>query len=222
MNPQSATTATTVAEEELTTETLYTLQASIVEGGVGDEAARASQSVVAVIEVLGEQTLQQLHESILEAIGRSEDLGEALLDDSPHDRASIRRGHHSRFEAADPFDAGQPVGDTAKISVSSLGLETDQSFGYWFDIWDDWHYEISVVAIGDAHPAVSYPRVTRVGDSPPQYLFLEAEGGTDPGDHVATVASPAVGRAYRSRREGVRRTARLRSKYAVRGRSHRQ
>ena len=61
----------------------------------------------------------------------------------------------------------------SKTSIASLGLGVGQSFGYWFDLWDDWHHEIKVVAIGDAEPGVRYPRVvSSVSENPPPHLSL--------------------------------------------------
>lgn len=128
-------------------ETLYTLQVLIPERAVSEEFAQANPSVASTIEVPGGQTLQQLHAGILAAFGRWEDWLELLFDDNPHDCGSIRYGSRSPFEVIDPFDAGEPVGDAAKTSLSALALEVGQSFGYWFDLWDNWHYEIKVMAM---------------------------------------------------------------------------
>ncbi|MEI6499836.1 MAG: hypothetical protein WCP21_02295 [Armatimonadota bacterium] len=155
-------------------ETLYTLQVSIVEGVGGDELAPADPPVVPVLEILGDQTLHQLHGGVLWALNRWDDYAELLVAEGPHDRGSVRYGPRSRFGIADPFDAGQPVGEAARTSVASLGLRAGQSFGYWFDLWDGWHHEIKVLAVSEAQPGVRYPRaIARVGDSPPQYPRVE-------------------------------------------------
>lgn len=150
-------------------ETLYTLQVSILEGVGSEEAAPAKPPAVVNIELLGGQTLHQLHGGVLRAFDRSEDYrDECLPIDGPHNCSNIRYGPHSSFGVVDPFNAGQPVGDASITRLASLGLRAGQSFGYWFDLWDGWHHEIKVLAIGEAQPGVTYPRsIARVGDSPP-------------------------------------------------------
>lgn len=155
-------------------ERVYTLQASILEEAASEESAEASPPDVRTIEILGHQTLHELHGGILQAFDRREDWLASHLDEGPHNSSSIRFGHRSPFGVADPFDAGQPVGDSAKRSIDSLRLEVDQSFGYWFDLWDGWHHEVRVMEIGDAEPGVRYPRASaRAGNSPPRYPLPE-------------------------------------------------
>lgn len=150
-------------------ETLYTLQVSILEGVGSEELAPADPPVVPILEILGDQTLYQLHGGVLRALNRWEDYAELLVDEGPHNRSGVRYGPYSPFGIPDPFDAGQPVGEAAETSVASLGLRRGQSFGYWFDLWDGWHHEIKVLAVGEAEPGVKYPRVTAcVGNSPPR------------------------------------------------------
>ena len=139
-------------------ETLYTLQVSILEGVGSEEFAPANPPVVTILQIMGDQTLHQLHGGGLQALNRWDDYAELLVDAGPHDRGSVRYGPHSPFGIADPFDAGQPVGEAAETSIASLDLRVGQSFGYWFNLWDRWHHEIKVLAIGEVQPGVKYPR----------------------------------------------------------------
>lgn len=36
-----------------------------------------------------------------------------------------------------------------RTEIGSLGLEVDDTFGYWFDFGDDWWPQVDVVAIHD-------------------------------------------------------------------------
>jgi Plasmid pRiA4b ORF-3-like protein len=168
MDPHPTIAVTIIERMDAMAQTLYTLEIYILEEAGSEEFAKANPSAVQTIEMQGDQTLHQLHGAVLEAFDRWEDYVELLFDDSPHDRGGVRYGPHSPFGITDPFDAGQPVGDAAKTSVDSLGLEVGQSFDYWFDLWDDCHHEITVLAIGETEPKVKYPRaIACLGHSPP-------------------------------------------------------
>lgn len=70
----------------------------------------------------------------------------------------------------------KPAGDVAKITIGSLGLKVDDSFGYWFDFGDDWWHQINVVAIEESKGQGRYPKVVNwVGESPPQYMDWDEE-----------------------------------------------
>ena len=161
--------------------TLYTLEVLIVSGPMSEEFGKANPSVVRTLEIRGDQTLQQLHGAVFRAFDRREEhLYEFRFGDGPRHRRRGRYGPRSPFENADLHHDFEPAGDTAKTTLDSLGLEVDQSFGYWFDFGDDWLHQISILAIGRAESRVKYPRVTaRVGDSPPQYMDWDAEEGDD-------------------------------------------
>jgi hypothetical protein len=56
------------------------------------------------------------------------------------------------------------------LTLDSLGLKVNRSFGYWFDFGDDWWHQIDVTAIGDEMPKGKLPKVIKkVGQNPPQY-----------------------------------------------------
>jgi hypothetical protein len=159
-------------------ETLYTLEVCNLDGPVAEEPDRVRPSPVRTIEITGDQTLRDLHRVIFTAFGRWDDYVGFLFDDGPLDCGGIRYGPGSPSGMIDPFDAGQPVGDPAHTSIEALGLEAGQSFGYWFNLWDDWYHQISVLAVGEADPQVEYPRVmVRDGGGPPRHLPLRGGWG---------------------------------------------
>ncbi len=118
-----------------------------------------------MIEIRGDQTLEQLHHAILKAYDRSDDHAyEFQLGKRPHDPngpdygvpvpGRQKKGHH----------------DARTTKLDDLDLKLHRAFGYWFDFGDNWYHQVQVEKIEQAIPTVTYPRVIkRVGKSPPQY-----------------------------------------------------
>jgi hypothetical protein len=142
---------------------LYVLSVFLSGGPISEKFA--SKVISRVIEIRGDQTLEQLHLTIFKAYDRFDD-------------------HSYEFQLGKrPFDADGPNygvdgstlskrgnGDARKTRLDDLGLKKDRVFGYWFDFGDDWYHQIQVERIQQAIPTVTYPRViNRVGKSPPQY-----------------------------------------------------
>ena len=141
---------------------LYVLAVYLMGGPVSEKFA--NKEISRVIEVRGDQTLQQLHEAIFQAYDRWDDhlyefqFGRRPFDpDGPNYRipdGKKRKGH----------------GDVRTTTLDDVELTLHQGFGYWFDFGHDWFHQIQVERIDQAIPTVTYPRVTRrVGKSPPQY-----------------------------------------------------
>jgi hypothetical protein len=157
---------------------LYTLNVTITEGPVTEAFAEANPTVSRTIEMRGDQTLQDLHLAIFDALDRQEEhMYEFQFGSGPHDPDGDRYGIQLPFEMPpDPSDSRKPAGDAATTTIDSLDLEVNRAFGYWFDFGDSWYHQIDVVAIGEAVPRRRYPRVTeRVGESPPQYMDWDEE-----------------------------------------------
>jgi hypothetical protein len=136
---------------------VYALQITPGAATTALEAAR-SQARLLIIEVLGGQTLQQLRRAILRGLGRPEDWLELAFDDSSHHSTSICYVSATSSEN-DPFDAGEPIGDIAETSISSLCRQLSQSLACWFDLWDDRPYVIQVMNVHDPEAGVEYPRI---------------------------------------------------------------
>ena len=74
------------------------------------------------------------------------------------------------------YNGDEPTEDVTLATIGSLGLQVDDSFGYWFDFGDDWWHQIDVLAIEDETGGKPCPRVVkRVGQSPPQYVDWDEE-----------------------------------------------
>lgn len=169
--------------------TVFILQVTILDGLTTDSFAKANPVVSRMIEIRADQTLNQLHRAIFEALDRWDDchLHEFHLGREPRDRHAKRYVLPFVFEDPQDFDEEPAAGSVTKTRIGSLGLQVGSVFWYWYDFGDDWYHEIRVLGIGEAESKVQYPRVTvRVGDSPPQYVNWddeeEIEGGHTPKD----------------------------------------
>ena len=155
---------------------LYTLEVTITSGLVTEGFARDNPVVSRTIQIRGSQTLEALHYAIFDAFDRDDaHMYEFQFGKGPHDSEGER--YVLPMAMDDLFGGGPEIaGDVTEATIASLGLKTDQVFGYWFDFGDDWMHQINVVAIDEKAPRGKYPRVTeRIGESPPQYVDWEEE-----------------------------------------------
>lgn len=153
---------------------LYVLHVFLVGGPTSPQFA--NKEISRVIEIRGDQTLEQLHEAIFQAYDRwDQHLYEFQFGRRPFDPEGPKYSIPDR-------DGPANSGDARTTTLDSLGLNTERVFGYWFDFGDDWFHQIQVNKIDKAIPTVTYPRVTRrVGKSPPQYAEGDDEAGDDAG-----------------------------------------
>ena len=126
----------------------------------------ANKEISRVIEIRGDQTLEQLHQAIFKAYDRWEEhLYEFQFGKRPHDPAGPNYGVSDSERKKKKRD-----GDARTTKLDDLDLKLHRVFGYWFDFGDDWFHQVQVERIEQAIPTVTYPRVIkRVGKSPPQY-----------------------------------------------------
>lgn len=145
---------------------LYDLEVFIIGGRISEKFLKKNPEISRVIQIRGDQTLENLHYAIFEAFDRfDEHMYEFQFGKGPNDPKA------DRYTLTGDFDIGENVaGDVSDTTIDSLGLKVDQAFGYWFDFGDDWWHQINVVAIEEKVPKGKFPRITtRVGKSPPQY-----------------------------------------------------
>jgi hypothetical protein len=142
---------------------LYVLAIFLVGGPVGPKVS--GKQISRVIEIRGDQTLDQLHQAIFEAYDRwDRHAYEFQFGRRPHDTAGPNYG------VAAPAANKTKGGDAREKALDELDLKVHRVFGYCFDFGDDWYHQVQVERIETAIPTVAYPRVTRrIGKSPPQY-----------------------------------------------------
>ncbi|MBY0525282.1 MAG: MarR family transcriptional regulator [Gemmataceae bacterium] len=142
---------------------LYVLSVFLQGGPVGEKFA--GKEISRVIEIRGDQTLEDLHHAIFEAYDRrDEHLYEFQFGKRPFDPKGPNYG------MPDSTKKKKKDCDARKTHLDDLDLKPERVFGYWFDFGDDWFHQVQVERIEQAIPTVTYPRVIkRVGKSPPQY-----------------------------------------------------
>ncbi len=143
---------------------LYVLTVFLTGGPISEKFA--NKVVSRTIEIRGDQTLAQLHDTIFQAYDRWEQhLYEFQFGKRPYDPDGPNYG------IPDGASEANQTGDARTTRLDDLGLKVGRVFGYWFDFGDDWFHQVQVERIEQAIPTVTYPRVIkRVGKSPPQYL----------------------------------------------------
>ena len=132
---------------------------------------KADKEISRVIEIRGDQTLEELHPAIFKAYDRNDEhLYEFQFGKRPHDPDGPNYGVSDPAPVKKPVKKKKSAGDARMTKLDDLSLKKDRVFGYWFDFGDDWFHQIQVDRIEQAIPTVTYPRVIkRVGKSPPQY-----------------------------------------------------
>ena len=143
---------------------IYTLNVYLIGGPVSDEF---DDQIIFTIQIRGNQTLEDFHESIFKAFDRFDGhLYEFILGVGPDDRSAI----YSLPMDIEVSGLEEMAGDVRTTLIESLGLEVDRAFGYRFDFGDDWLHQINVIAIENSPGKGRYPKIlTKVGKSPPQY-----------------------------------------------------
>jgi Plasmid pRiA4b ORF-3-like protein/LexA DNA binding domain len=142
---------------------LYVMSVYLLSGPISEKLG--DKQISRVIEIRGDQTLEQLHQAIFKAYDRwDEHLYEFQFGKRPHDPDGPNYG------VPDPHQRKKGNVDAGTTKLEDLGLKPNRVFGYWFDFGDDWYHHVQLERIEQAIPTVSYPRVIkRVGKSPPQY-----------------------------------------------------
>jgi hypothetical protein len=138
--------------------------------------ARKNPVLRRTIEIRGDQTLRDLHQTIFTAFDREDEhLYEFQFGTRPMDPKCVR---YVLPAMASGDDGGPRIGGLVhKTTLASLPLKVGDRFGYWFDFGDDWWHQINVEKIEKRQPEGVYPRlIASEGESPPQYPdFDEAE-----------------------------------------------
>ena len=146
---------------------LYTLAVLLTDGPISKKFG--GKTISRTVQILGRQTLADLHGVIFDAFDRDEShLYEFNLGQGPSDR--------SRLFPPDGFSADDSTDSPRKTKLDSLDLRVGQLFGYTFDMGDNWQHAIEVRAIEPCAEQDHFPTIIeRLGTSPPQYADLEEE-----------------------------------------------
>jgi hypothetical protein len=151
---------------------LYTLSVYIVGGPLPKRFE--GKKISRTIQILGSQTLEDLHEAIFRAYKRWEShLYDFLFWKGPQKRAGGYDLHRPDLRIG---TGGGSSRDPARTTLRSLWLKEKQTFAYRFDYGDDWIHRIDVDAVDDHFGGGTYPKtIARSGGNPPQYPDDEEE-----------------------------------------------
>jgi Plasmid pRiA4b ORF-3-like protein/LexA DNA binding domain len=143
---------------------LYVFLVYLTGGPISEKFTQ--KEISRVIEIRGDQTLEELHGAIFKAYDRSDEhLYEFQMGKRPFDPAGPNYG----VSDSKPTKKGK-TRDARTTKLDDLDLKLHRVFGYWFDFGDQWFHQVQLERIEKAIPTVTYPRVIkRVGKSPPQY-----------------------------------------------------
>ncbi|MBI4499239.1 MAG: plasmid pRiA4b ORF-3 family protein [Chloroflexi bacterium] len=127
-----------------------------------------------VLEILDNQTLEDLHDTILEAFGWDDDhLYSFFLSGRPWDPLP---------EVTRPYDEAEPP-TADEVTLADLELRPKQRFLYIFDFGDQLHHLVEVVGAFPVPAEGEFPRmVESQGEAPPQYSSWDDEDGETEGD----------------------------------------
>jgi hypothetical protein len=143
---------------------LYILDVFLPRRPTSKSFAKKKSGVSRLIQIRGDQTLEDLHHAIFAAFDREEEhLYEFQFGQGPRDRLGPIYGLQDTGGANEG-------GNVSETTIDSLRLRVGRSFGYLFDFGDNWQHQINVEAIEETVPQGQYPKIIkRVGESPPQY-----------------------------------------------------
>jgi len=156
---------------------LFTLDVCIISGPMTEQFIKRNKFICRTIQILGDQTLEELHNAIFSAFDRWEQhMYEFQIGGKgPMDSKAKRYVLDAEYEA--DIRNKKPAGGM-NATIASLGLKKGDIFGYWFDFGDDWWHQINVLEIAEKTENGMYPKVTkRLGESPPQYVDWDEEDG---------------------------------------------
>jgi hypothetical protein len=165
----------------------YTLQVS-VHSSTPPLPTEEIPTAYRVIQIRGDQTLEDLHQVIVRAFERQGEFSyEFQLGEQPLDPVGARYVLPGAYDIS--VETGNPAtGRVTDTSIDALGLQSGDRFTCWSDTGDDWWHPIRVERITQGMPRGKYPKVTksvgespfrRAGQQPPAPLVLGKSEGAD-------------------------------------------
>lgn len=133
------------------------------------------------IEITGNQSLDQLHETIFSAFDRYDPHMYSFYLTKPGSKARDRFANAPEYThpyaVEEDSDWGhKKLHDASITNISNLNLRVKDTFEYLFDFGDEWLHEITVERVLDIFPKGDYPKIKeRKGESPPQYPEYDDE-----------------------------------------------
>ena len=164
----------------------------------------ANKVISRVIEIRGDQTLEQLHQAIFQAYDRWE---RAPVRVSVR-QTSVRSRRAQLRDRRSAKSRKKGDGDARTTKLDDLDLKPDRVFGYWFDFGDDWFHQVQVERIEQAIPTVDLPARHQASGQVSAAVFrrmMATNGGNDVEVEEKTQSSQAETQTNRRREAGAAR-----------------
>ncbi len=136
------------------------------------------------IEVLGNQTLDDLHQTIFTAFDRFDEKLYAFFLTGTS-TTSLREvitspqyvpSRQIPDTGLDILGEREDVRDAGEACLDSLGLSRGIVCYYLFDFGNEWWHELTVTDVKAEQEGTRYPRIAKSnGETPPQYVGMEDE-----------------------------------------------
>ena len=133
-----------------------------------------------LIEILENQTLEDLHEMIFKAFDRDEEHLYSFYITKTSTRSREKRYKSPEYTDSEFFDDDFNLAfqtnkfDASEAYINSLGLRVKDKIYYLFDFGDCWWHEITLISISQTEKIDGYPKIIKkAGKSPPQYPDFE-------------------------------------------------
>lgn len=147
-----------------------------------------NKRIYRTVEILENQSLNDLHESIFEAFERYDEhlysffltrkatRSTTIIYDSPEYTHPMNMEDYGGFGFKKRYNA-------QKTKIRKLNLAEKDKLYYLFDFGDDWWHELTVLKVREGGSSKKkYPRIVKVvGESPDQYPDYEDYDGEDAG-----------------------------------------
>jgi hypothetical protein len=136
---------------------------------------KGAKRIWRLIALRGDQTLNDLHETIYSAFDRYDEhlysfyFPKALTGRERHTFRSKEYTSPIALQEPNPLSDERPF-NAARTRLDDLHLHVGQTFEYLFDFGDMWWHELKIVAIEPVETNENLPKVLEShGDSPQQY-----------------------------------------------------
>ncbi len=139
-------------------------------------ALKDQKSIWRLIEIRGDQTLDDLHQAIFSAFERDDEHLYSFYLPKPGTRGRARLAGAREFTHPSCVDSFGDQKDASETTLDDLCPRVRGKFEYLFDFGDSWWHEITVESKSTDLDEGNYPRVVKKrGKAPPQYEDPDSE-----------------------------------------------
>lgn len=133
------------------------------------------------IDILGSQTLVDLHEIIFDAFDRYDEHLYSFFLTRKIQKSTRKISESDEYSLPSSFDDNpffrkKKKQDVKKTKIAFLHLNVKEKMYYLFDYGDEWWHEITLLSTYNSNKSLGFPKlIKKVGDSPDQYPDYDEE-----------------------------------------------